>query len=56
MRAPRPDPHHVDLAGFEAWLRSQLVGPGMSAVVVVVLQVIRALFAQNQQLRIRLAG
>ena len=28
----------------------------MSAVVVVVLQVIRALFAQNQQLRIRLAG
>lgn len=56
MRAPRLDPAHVDLAGFEAWLRSQLVGPAFAAVVGVVLQMIRALFAQNLQLRQRLAG
>lgn len=56
MRAPRLDPQHVDLAGFEAWLRSQLVGPAFSAVVVVVVQMIRALFEQNIELRARILG
>lgn len=56
MRAPRLDTHHVDLAGFEAWLRSQLVGLAFAAVIVVVVQMIRALFAQNTELRARIAG
>lgn len=56
MRAPRLDTQHVDLAGFEAWLRSQLVGPAFSAVVVVVVQMIRALFEQNTELRARILG
>jgi len=56
MRAPRLDTQHVDLAGFEAWLRGQLVGPAFSAVVVVVLQMIRALFEQNTELRARILG
>lgn len=56
MRAPRLDTHHVDLVGFEAWLRGQLVGPAFHAVVVVVVQMIRALFAQNTELRARIAG
>lgn len=56
MRPPRVDVQSVDLAGFEAWLRTQLVGPAFAAVIVVVLQMIRALFEQNTQLRMRLAG
>lgn len=56
MRAPRLDTQHVDLAGFEAWLRGQLVDRVFHAVVVVVMQMIRALFAQNTELRARLAG
>ena len=56
MRAPRLDTHHVDLAGFEAWLRGQLVGPAFSAVIVVVVQMIRALFQQNTKLRARIQG
>jgi hypothetical protein len=56
MRAPRLDTQHVDLVGFEAWLRGQLVGPAFHAVVVVVVQMIRALFAQNTELRARIAG
>jgi hypothetical protein len=56
MRAPRLDTHHVDLAGFEAWLRGQLVGPAFSAVIVVVVQMIRALFQQNTELRARIQG
>jgi transposase len=55
-RAPRIDTQRLDLAGFEAWLRAQLTGPGVAAVLVVVLQVIRALFAQNTQLRARILG
>lgn len=55
-RAPRIDTHRLDLAGFEAWLRAQLTGPAVAAVLVVVLQVIRALFAQNTQLRARILG
>lgn len=56
MRAPRLNTQMVDLAGFEAWLRSQLVGPAFSAVVVVVVQMIRALFEQNTELRARILG
>lgn len=56
MRAPRFNTEQVDLAGFEAWLRGQLPGAAFAAVVTVVLQMLRALFAQNMQLRMRLAG
>lgn len=56
MRAPRVDTQQVDLDGFESWLRGQLVGPAFAAVVTVVLQMIRALFTQNTQLRMRLQG
>ena len=33
MRPPRVDVQSVDLAGFEAWLRTQLVGPAFAAVI-----------------------
>ncbi len=56
MRAPRLDPNHVDLAGFEAWLREQLPGPAFAAVLALVLQVIRVLFEQNTLLRARING
>ncbi|MCC6644775.1 MAG: IS66 family transposase [Polyangiaceae bacterium] len=56
MRAPRISPKDLDLSAFEAWLRGQLAGAAFAAVVAVVLQVIRALFAQNLQLRARIAG
>lgn len=56
MRAPRISPRDLDLSAFEAWLRGQLAGAAFAAVVAVVLQVIRALFAQNVQLRARIAG
>ena len=56
MRTPRFNTEQVDLAGFEAWLRGQLPGVAFAAVVTVVLQMLRALFAQNTQLRLRLAG
>ncbi len=56
MRAPRLDPNHVDLAGFEAWLRAQLPGPAFAAVLALVLQVIRVLFEQNTLLRARING
>lgn len=56
MRAPRISPKDLDLSTFEAWLRGQLAGATFAAVVTVVLQVVRALFAQNTQLRARLAG
>ena len=56
MRAPRVDTQQVDLDGFESWLRGQLAGPAFAAVVTVVLQMIRALFTQNTQLRVRLQG
>lgn len=52
----RIDVKRLDLGGFEAWLRSQLPGTMFTALVVVVLQVIRALFAQNTQLRERILG
>jgi transposase len=55
-RAPRIDTKRLDLAGFEAWLRAQLPGRALSAVVAVVLQVIRVLFEQNTQLRQRILG
>ena len=51
---PRINVAQVDLNAFEAWLRSQLSDPVFSAVIVVVLQMIRALFDQNLQLRTRL--
>ena len=56
MRAPRVDTQQVDLDAFESWLRGQLAGPAFAAVVSVVLQMIRALFTQNAQLRMRLQG
>jgi len=56
MRAPRVDTQLVDLDAFESWLRGQLAGPAFAAVVTVVLQMIRALFTQNAQLRMRLQG
>lgn len=46
----------MDLDGFGAWLREQLPGKALSAVVAVVMQILRALFAQNTQLRQRLLG
>jgi transposase len=55
-RAPRIDTKRLDLSGFEAWLRAQLTGRALSAVVVVILQIVRALFEQNTQLRQRLLG
>jgi transposase len=55
-RAPRIDTKQLDLAGFEAWLRAQLQGSALAAVLVVVLQIVRALFEQNTQLRQRIAG
>jgi transposase len=55
-RATRIDTQRLDLAGFEAWLRSQLPGPAFAAVLTVVLQMIRALFEQNTQLRARILG
>src|SRR5215211_803864 len=55
-RAPRIDTRRLDLGGFEAWLRAQLTGHVAAAVLTVVLQVIRALFAQNAQLRARILG
>jgi len=56
VRAPRIDTQRVDLVGFEAWLREQLPGPTFAAVLVLVLQVIRALFEQNTSLRARING
>jgi transposase len=56
VRATRIDAHRLDLAGFEAWLRAQLPGRAVAAALVVVLQVVRALFAQNTQLRARILG
>jgi transposase len=55
-RAPRIDTKRLDLAGFEAWLRDQLQGSALSAVLVVIVQVVRALFEQNTQLRQRILG
>ena len=55
-RAPRIDVRRLDLAGFEAWLRDQLQGSALSAVLVVILQIVRALFEQNTQLRQRILG
>ena len=55
-RAPRIDTKRLDVDGFEAWLRSQLSGAALTAVVVVIMQVVRALFAQNTQLRQRVLG
>src|SRR5207253_4824738 len=55
-RATRIDTQRLDLSGFEAWLRAQLAGPALAAVLAVVLQVIRALFEQNTQLRARVLG
>jgi transposase len=56
VRAPRIDTQRVDLVGFEAWLREQVPGPTFAAVLVLVLQVIRALFEQNTSLRARING
>ncbi|MEZ4405263.1 MAG: IS66 family transposase [Polyangiales bacterium] len=56
MRAPSIRTQDLDLSAFEAWLRGQLPGAAFAAVVTVVLQMIRALFAQNTLLRQRLAG
>ena len=56
VRAPRIDSKRVDLVGFEAWLREQLPGPVFAAVLVLILQVIRALFEQNTLLRARING
>ena len=56
MRAPRISTKDLDLSAFEAWLRGQLVGPTFAAVITVVLQIVRALFAQNTLLRARIAG
>ena len=56
MRAPRISPKDLDLSAFEAWLRGQLAGPAFAAVITVVLQVVRALFANNTLLRARIAG
>ena len=53
---PRFDVKHVDLAAFEAWLRDALPGVAFRAVVVVIVQMIRALFEQNTQLRDRILG
>ncbi len=39
-RAPRIDTKRLDLSGFEAWLRGQLSGSALSAVLVVVLQIV----------------
>src|SRR5690348_4566435 len=55
-RTTRIDTQRLDLAGFEAWLRTQLPGPAFAAVLTVVLQMIRALFEQNTQLRARILG
>lgn len=55
-RVGRIDAQRLDLGGVEAWLRAQLAGPALAAVLTVVLQVIRALFAQNTQLRMRILG
>ena len=55
-RAPRIDVKRLDLTGFEAWLRAQLSGSALSAVLAVVLQIVRALFEQNTQLRQRILG
>ena len=54
MPRRRFDAEKVDLSAFEAWLRSQLVGPMFASVLVVILQMMRALFEQNLQLRMRL--
>lgn len=54
VRMPRIKAEQVDLGAFEAWLRSQSLGPAFSGVIVVVLQMIHALFDQNLQLRMRL--
>lgn len=56
MRTPRLDSKHVDLVGFEAWLREQLKGPGLAAVLALVVQIIRVLFEQNTLLRARING
>lgn len=55
-RAPRIDVKRLDLTGFEGWLRAQLSGSALSAVLAVVLQIVRALFEQNTQLRQRILG
>ncbi len=55
-RATRIDTRRLDLDGFEAWLRAQLTGRAAAAVLTVVLQLIRTLFAQNTQLRARILG
>jgi transposase len=55
-RGPRIDTTRLDLDGFEAWLRGQLSGSAFAAVVLVIMQILRALFAQNTQLRVRLLG
>jgi transposase len=55
-RTGRIDAQRLDLGGFEAWLRAQLVGPALAAVLTAVLHVIRALVAQNTQLRLRILG
>ncbi len=54
MRGPRIDATRLDLSGFEAWLRSQLQGSKLAAVVTVILQIVRALFSQNTELRQRI--
>lgn len=55
-RGPRINTTRLDLTGFEAWLREQLPGGVFVAVITVVMQLVRALFAQNTQLRMRLLG
>jgi transposase len=55
-RGHRIDTQRLDLSGFEAWLRSQLTGSALAAVVVVIMQIVRALFEQNTQLRSRILG
>ncbi len=46
-RAPRIDTKRLDVDGFEAWLRSQLSGAALTAVVVVIMQVVRALLSDR---------
>lgn len=56
VKPPRTDVTRLSLEGFEAWLREHLTSPSLAFVLATVMQVIRALFAENQRLRSSRAG
>lgn len=55
-KTPRTDVTRLDLEGFERWLRGHLTSATFAFVLLTVMRVIRALFAENARLRASRAG